>query len=196
MKINWVELTSVVEHDRPNQHLVLTSDSLLRGTGEIAAGADGQRSTVALSDLLVGKDPFDIEAFLRDVKQQSDGTIEDVELISAATSAMLDLASQSIDAPLAQLLAGTVNDQARACAVGCSVGERGAELTVRRLRSRRFVAREHQNRDARCALLVGERDVGWLIVSAQTLRAAGERLLGDVAQFDREFRRSHCDGCV
>jgi galactonate dehydratase len=118
MKISGIELKSVVDQDRPGHLLVLTSDSGLAGTGQIAAdGEHPELSSVVLADLVVGRDPFDVEALLMDARRRSDGTIDEIALVSAAASAMLDLASRSIDAPIAQLLAGSTRDHARACAV-------------------------------------------------------------------------------
>jgi galactonate dehydratase len=123
MKITGIELKSVVDQDRPVHLLVLTSDSGLAGTGQIAAdGEHSELSSVVLADLLVGRDPFDVEALLMDARRRSDRTIDEIALVSAAASAMLDLAGQSIEAPIAQLLAGSMRDQARACAVHWSGG--------------------------------------------------------------------------
>lgn len=108
MKISAVELTSEL--------LVLTSDSGFSGTGRIAGGRE--RSSVVVADLLVGRDPFDVQALLRD----GDGAIDDLALVAAATSAMLDVASQSLGTTMSQLLAGTMNDTARACAVDWTQG--------------------------------------------------------------------------
>lgn len=129
MKISGIELTTLVEHDKSGQLLLLTSDSNLTGTGELAAvdGDHTDRSTVVVADLLVGRDPFDVEALLIDAKHPSDGTINDIALISAATSAMLDLAGQSLGTSIDQLLAGRVRDQARACAVDWARGQTGNE---------------------------------------------------------------------
>lgn len=110
MKISRVELTSEL--------LVLTSDSGFSGTGEIPGGRE--RSSLVVADLLVGRDPFDVEALLRD--SGVDGAIDDVSLVAAATSAMLDVASQSLGTSISQLLAGMMNDTARACAVDWEQG--------------------------------------------------------------------------
>ena len=117
MKIRSVELTESVDHDRPVQRLVLQSDSGYTGMGEVA-GTPSMRSAVVLADLLVGRDPFDVEALLADSKSFADGTILDVTLVSAATSAMSDLAGQNLGIPVHQLYGGRVRDEIRVCAVG------------------------------------------------------------------------------
>jgi galactonate dehydratase len=130
MKISGVELTTFVEHHRRAQVLVLRSDAALSGIGEVAASGGGNQiaaSTVALADLLVGRDPFDVEALLSDAKGDADGTIVDFALVSAATSAMLDLAARSLDIPVHQLLGGGVRDRIRACAVGWAEGAAGPQ---------------------------------------------------------------------
>jgi galactonate dehydratase len=127
MKISEVELTTFDEHPEA-QLLVLRSDSDLSGVGELAASAGRvgtEASSAVLADLLVGRDPFDVEALLADAKSPADGTIADVELVSAATSAMLDLAARSLETPIHQLLGGGVHDQVRACAVGWADGAGG-----------------------------------------------------------------------
>lgn len=124
MKINSVELTAVLEGDRQAQLLVLRSDSNLIGRGEIAPspGRDAtERSTIVVADLLVGRDPFNVQALLAD-SQTGDGTIVDIALVSAATTAMLDLAGQSLNVPIHQFLGGNVHDRLRACAVGWAEG--------------------------------------------------------------------------
>ena len=117
MRICNVELTESVDHDRTVQHLVLQSDSGYTGVGEIV-GESSIRSAVVLTDLLLGRDPFDVEALLADSKSLADGTILDVMLVSAATSAMSDLAGQSLGIPVHQLYGGRVRDEIHACAVG------------------------------------------------------------------------------
>lgn len=123
MKISAVELVNGLERERPAQLLVLTTDSGASGKGEIPVDGDmRERSSVVLADLLVGRDPFDVEALLCDSKRRSDGAIDDVALVSAATSAMLDVASRSLGTSMAQLLAGAIHERARACAVDWALG--------------------------------------------------------------------------
>jgi galactonate dehydratase len=125
MKISSVELKTVAEADGRAQLLVLRSDSELTGTGEVAPSAvrsDAKRSVSFLADLLVGRDPFNVEALLADSKSAIDGTIADIALVSAATAAMLDLAGQSLHVPFHQLMGGRVRDHVRACAVGWDGG--------------------------------------------------------------------------
>lgn len=134
MRISSVELARSEEADGQVQLLVVRSDSGGTGVGEIARSRDGQlcqRSHAELADLLVGRDPFDVEALLAATKSVADGTIADVALISAATSAMADLAGQSLGVPLHQLLGGRVRDHVRACAVGWATEADGyAELAA------------------------------------------------------------------
>jgi galactonate dehydratase len=125
MRISGVELTTHSEDHRQAHLLVLRSDSGLSGIGELATsdgGADTKRSASALADLLIGRDPFEVEALLTEATIGTDGTMTDVALISAATSAMLDLAGQSLGTPVHQLLGGRVRDHVRACAVDWAEG--------------------------------------------------------------------------
>jgi galactonate dehydratase len=120
MRISSVELTTFREERRLAHLLVLSSDSGLSGVGELATfdGWDPSgRDPVFLADLLVGRDPFEVEALVADAKVGSDGKGADLALVSAATSAMLDLAGQSLDVPIYQLLGGRVRERVRACAV-------------------------------------------------------------------------------
>jgi galactonate dehydratase len=120
MKISAIELRTFAEQDQEGQLLVLRTDSVLFAAGEIAPSARSdqtERSIVILADLLVGRDPFDVELLLADAKSV-DGSIADIALVSAATAAMLDLAAQSLEVPIHQLLGGRVHDRVRACAVG------------------------------------------------------------------------------
>jgi L-alanine-DL-glutamate epimerase-like enolase superfamily enzyme len=122
MKISGVELTTLVEHDRPVTALVLRSDSGLSGIGEIAAedGGGTERSSAFLADWLIGRDPFDVEALLADAQ-----TIEDIRLVSAATAAMMDISAQGLKTSIHQLLGGRVRDHVRACAVDWTDGAAG-----------------------------------------------------------------------
>jgi galactonate dehydratase len=125
MRISGVELTTHLEDHRQTHLLVLRSDSGLSGVGELATsdgGADAERSASVLADLLIGRDPFEVEALLTEATIGADGTMTDVALISAATSAMLDLAGQSLGTPVHQLLGGRVRDDVRACAVDWTEG--------------------------------------------------------------------------
>jgi galactonate dehydratase len=119
MKIKGIELTTLVEQGRQRSVLVLSSDSGLVGMGDVSRrnGSENSDGRTALADVLVGRDPFDVEALLADSKG-ADGTIADIELVSAATAAMLDIVAQTLRAPVHQLLGGQVHDQVRACAVG------------------------------------------------------------------------------
>jgi galactonate dehydratase len=133
MKISGVELTRVVEQGQAVDHLILRSDEDVSGVGEVAPPTGPhhvERSVVGLADLLVGRDPFEVEALLVEVKRSADGAIADAPLISAATSAMLDLAAKSLDVPMHQLIGGRVNDQVRACAVGWAEGVTSTEELV------------------------------------------------------------------
>ena len=122
MRISSVELTPFVENSRLGQLLVLRNDSnKLAGVGEIVL-ADGRAPTEStipfLADLLVGRNPFDVEALLIDAAGFTEGASDDAALIAAATSAMLDLAGMSLNTSTDQLLGGRVRDSARACAIG------------------------------------------------------------------------------
>ncbi len=124
MKISGVELTTFVEHDVPATALVLRSDTGLSGVGEIAAenGGGTERSSPFLTDWLIGRDPFDVEALLADAT-----AIEDIRLVSAATAAMLDLSAQGLKTSIHQLLGGRVRDRVRACAVDWTDGAAGPQ---------------------------------------------------------------------
>jgi galactonate dehydratase len=134
MKISGVELTAVEEHGQTAELLVLRSDSDLCGVGEIAAPSGPytvERSVVGLADLLVGRDPFAVQALVAEAESGVDGTIADAALVAAATSAMLDLAGRSLDVPVHQLLGGRLRDEVRACAVGWGDASAGtAELVA------------------------------------------------------------------
>jgi galactonate dehydratase len=125
MRISGVELTTHTERNRQAQLLVVRSDSGLSGVGELAM-SDGtaarERVAAALAELLIGRDPFDVGALLIDAGSIEDATPMDVALVSAATSAMLDLAGQSLAIPVHQLLGGRVRDDVRACAVHWAAG--------------------------------------------------------------------------
>lgn len=139
MKISGVELMTIEEHGQTAELLVLRSDSDLRAVGEIAAASGPtpvERSVVSLADLLVGRDPFGVEALLAEATSGVDGTIADPTLVAAATSAMLNLAGRSLDVPVHQLLGGRVRDDIRACAVGWGDSVAGtAELVAAAMRT-------------------------------------------------------------
>jgi len=165
MKISSVELTNGVERETPTQLLVLTTDSGASGKAEIPADGDmRERSSVVVADFLVGRNPFDVEALLSDSKCRSDGAIDDVGLVSAATSAMLDLASQGLGTSMAQLLAGSMHERVRACAIDWAQGASdttglvdAAKSTVAEgytlLRLDPFAAQEEIRIDAAAALV-------------------------------------------
>ncbi len=125
MRISGVELTKISEEQRPAYVLVLQSDSGLSGVGELTA-SDGseerERSAAFIADLLIGRDPFEIEALVADAKVGADGTGPDLALMSAATSAMMDLTGQSLEVPVHQLLGGRVRERVRVCAVDWANG--------------------------------------------------------------------------
>lgn len=120
MKVSEVECKTVVEHGRRSQRLVAHTDTGLSGTAEFADGTEPSLSF--LSKLLVGRDPFNSEALLADLRNGADGTIPDIALVSAACAAMLDLARQALGVPAHQLMGGRVWDHVRACAAGWAGG--------------------------------------------------------------------------
>jgi galactonate dehydratase len=132
MRISGIELTTFTEEQQAHL-LVVRSDSGLSGIGEFGT-LDGRDETepsaAAIRDLLIGRDPFEIEALVADVKVAADGSGPDLALLSAATSAMLDLAGQSLAVPVHQLLGGRVRDHVRACAVGWAEDARSREELV------------------------------------------------------------------
>lgn len=131
MRIINVESKTVAEGDRQARWLVLHADSGLSGAGEVepTASSSAERLT-ALTDLLVGRDPFDNEALLADAKSDADGTIADIALVSAASAAMLDLARQGLDIPAHQLMGGAMWHRIRACAIGWEGGASTVEGIV------------------------------------------------------------------
>jgi galactonate dehydratase len=128
MKISAVKLIRSTEQGRPGHLLVLRSDSGLSATGEIASLVDGDftdRSAGRLRDMLVGRDPFDVEALLTEARNVTDGTVADMALVSAAAATMLDLAGHSLGVRMNQLLGGRMRDRVRACAIGWASGASG-----------------------------------------------------------------------
>jgi len=125
MRITQVEVASSAEllHSR---HLILHSDSGLSGVGELGEldGLGGDGSAVSrLRALLIDREPFDVEAVW--AARVDGGPCVDLPLISAATSAMLDLAAKELQTRAYQLLGGPVHDTVRACAIGWAGGAAG-----------------------------------------------------------------------
>jgi galactonate dehydratase len=117
MRIAEIEVASSADPQQPRR-LIVHGDSGLSGVSEIGVdGRDGETGIASrLRDLLIGREPFDVEAVWAAGVAGESG----VELthISAATSAMLDLAAKDLKAPAYQLLGGAVHDAVRACAIG------------------------------------------------------------------------------
>jgi galactonate dehydratase len=122
MRITQVEVASTAESQQ-TRHLILRGDSGLSGVSELAGfdGLDGEGSIASrLRDLLLDREPFEVEAVWA---ARGDGSSDlGLPIISAATSAMLDLAAKELQAPTYQLLGGAVHDAVRACAVGWAGG--------------------------------------------------------------------------
>jgi len=125
MRITQVEVASTAGLQQ-SRHLILHGDSGLSGVSELGGvdGLGGEGSTVArLRELLIDREPFEVEALW--AARRDGGPGLDLPLISAATSAMLDLAAKELQAPAYQLLGGAVHDAIRACAIGWAGGATG-----------------------------------------------------------------------
>jgi galactonate dehydratase len=128
MRITEIEVASSAESQRPR--LIVHCDSGLSGVSEIAVGGRDEETGIAsrLRELLIGREPFEVEAVWAAGVDGGSG----VELthISAATSAMLDLAAKELEAPTYQLLGGALHDAVRACAIGWAEGAIGKDDVV------------------------------------------------------------------
>jgi galactonate dehydratase len=133
VRISAAEVTAAVDHGRSVHLMVLRTDRELIGVGEIqgSGGNAGFSSAApAISALLVGLDPFDVEAMLIASRDLSDGGTIDGGLVSAAEVAMADITGQALGIPTHQLWGGRVRDQVRACAVGWADGSAGPDEIV------------------------------------------------------------------
>jgi galactonate dehydratase len=129
VKISEISVAPSAEAGR--SRLVVRSDSGLYGVSEFAEvdGRDGVEGVAPrLRDLLVGREPFDVEALWAAGVEGDSGV--DPTLVAAATSAMLDLAAKGLDAPACQLLGGAVHDAVRACAIGWADEATGRDEVV------------------------------------------------------------------
>ena len=81
-----------------------------------------------LSALLVGRDPFDLQALVTDAADaRFDAAANDSAIVAAAGTAMADIAGQQLGVPVHQLLGGRVRDRVRACAIGWAGGSLDAQ---------------------------------------------------------------------
>jgi len=100
--------------------LVLRTDTAQVGVGELGGGSLGleaRNSENVLVELLRGRDPYNTEALLSDLRDRPPANSLD-GFIAAAQTAMSDLVGQALGVPIHQLMGGRVRDQLRACAVG------------------------------------------------------------------------------
>jgi galactonate dehydratase len=131
MKISEVSVAAPGGAPPQLQQLVLQSDSGTFGVSELGVsdGQDGAEGIASrLRELLLGRDPFAVEAVWADVVDRGSG--DDLMLVSAATSAMLDLAAKDLETPIFQLLGGAVRESVRACAIDWGEGATGPEEVV------------------------------------------------------------------
>jgi galactonate dehydratase len=129
MKITSVEVTPFADSGRASPLLVLRTDSPLSGIGEIFVRGRAEPlepMTATLSAMLVGRDPFDLQAFTSEVGTRPGATIFESAIAAAAGTAMADIAGQDLGVPVHQLLGGRVRDRVRACAVDWAGGASGA----------------------------------------------------------------------
>jgi galactonate dehydratase len=125
MKITSVELSPAAE-GRPRRLIVLRTDAARSGVAEIAL--DGlpeslEGPTTMLSALLVGRDPFDIQALAVNPDIDTESTALSSVLVAAAVTAMADITGQELGVPAHQLLGGRVRDEVRACAIAWGGGQ-------------------------------------------------------------------------
>jgi galactonate dehydratase len=73
--------------------------------------------------MLVGRDPFDLQALRTDAALWPNPTFEDAAILAAAGTAMADLAGRELGIPVHQLIGGRVRDHVRACAINWSEGQ-------------------------------------------------------------------------
>jgi galactonate dehydratase len=129
VRISEVNLAPSAEAGR--SRLIVRSDAGLYGASDLAEvdGRDGAEGIASrLRDLLIDREPFDVEALWTAGIEGESGV--DLALVSAATSAMLDLAAKDLDAPAYQLLGGAVHDAVRACAIGWADEATGRDEVV------------------------------------------------------------------
>jgi galactonate dehydratase len=129
MKITSVELSPAAD-GRREQLIVLRTDAARAGVAEIALddlpeSLDGPTSM--LSAMLVGRDPFDIQAIGMNLDIHTESTELVSVLIAAATTAMADITGQELGVPAYQLLGGRVRDEVRACAIAWGEGASGID---------------------------------------------------------------------
>lgn len=120
MKITAVEISQASPSGAADPVLVLRTDTDLTGIGAIAMDGRSAASPAlssALSAMLVGRDPFDLQALRSDAALWPNSTFEDAAVLAAAGTAMADIAGRQLGIPVHQLIGGRVRDRARACAI-------------------------------------------------------------------------------
>ena len=70
-----------------------------------------------MSALLVGRDPFDLQALDVDANARPDATAAELAIVAAAGTAMADICGKQLGVPVHQLMGGRVRDRVRACAI-------------------------------------------------------------------------------
>jgi galactonate dehydratase len=129
MKITSVEVTPFADGGSASALLVLRTDSALSGIGEIfglGRPEPFEPMTATLSAMLVGRDPFDLQALTCEAGARPGATIFESAIAAAAGTAMADIAGQDLGVPVHQLFGGRVRDRVRACAVDWANGASGA----------------------------------------------------------------------
>jgi galactonate dehydratase len=125
MKITEVEISHASPSGAADLLLVLRTDTELSGIGAIAMDGRSAASPAlspALSAMLVGRDPFDLQALRTDAALWGNPTFGDAAVLSAAGTAMADIAGRQLGIPVHQLLGGRVRDRVRACAINWADG--------------------------------------------------------------------------
>ena len=119
MKITSVDIRATTNGGAAGSLLVLGTDASVVGIGEWAESAHGlsESSRGALASVLVGRDPFDVQALSRDLPPNGNDAAVDTAVLAAASTAMVDICGKHLGVPAHQFLGGRVRDRVRACAI-------------------------------------------------------------------------------